>query len=188
MASFNVGFAAQARRANASLGSLKPKSTADIAKSIMLSKPASPSLTKDVEYPENFTWRPPRLSIRESKGRGCGLFTFDFIPAYSRILEEHAMICVSSKQDQDADEIWSKYQLLSREARQDFDEVNASAYQIGKEKANIPYLVSRGYSKTTAVRLLESVVASRATLPGQCFPDAGRVEKWALCYRFTNQS
>lgn len=90
---------------------------------------------------------PPRLDVRESPGRGMGLFAIDAIPAYGRIVEDFALLTLAH--DEDALALWDKYQALPAEDRESFfDALTAPDYHIRKEADTINSLRDRGHDRT----------------------------------------
>lgn len=86
----------------------------------------------------------PRLEVRESPGRGYGLFAVDFIPAYSRIFEDFALLSLASGDD--IPQLWPKYNLLPPEDKLAFDQLNPPANQVRKESDMADRLRLKGYS------------------------------------------
>lgn len=105
----------------------------------------------------------PRLEVRQSEGRGHGLFAVDRIPAFSRILEDHALLSMSHGED--LPQLWEKYCTLPREDRKRFDELSPPAYQIDKEARIVQKLQERGWDKRTADR----AVRVSSTFQGNAF-------------------
>lgn len=90
----------------------------------------------------------PRVEVRQSAGRGLGLFAVDHIPAFSRILEDHTLIGMVLGED--LPQLWDKYLALPQEDRETFDSLSPPAYQTGKEEALISKLRLRGYNDSEA--------------------------------------
>ena len=90
----------------------------------------------------------PNVEVRPSNGRGLGLFAVDDIPAYTRILEDHALLSLASGED--IPELWQKYRTLSVEEKQQFDELGYSSHQLAKESHIIEALKTRGYEDDEA--------------------------------------
>lgn len=100
-----------------------------------------------------FTGSPlPRVEVRESPGRGSGLFAVDPIPAYTCFLVDEALLCMSSE-GEDLPQLWQKYLLLPAELRDAFDALSCSQYHISKEASMVTKLRERGYKRSEATRM-----------------------------------
>lgn len=118
----------------------------------------------------------PRLEVRESPGRGYGLFTAEKISAYSRILEDHALLSLSKGED--LPQLWPKYLALPSEDRQVFDELNAPDYQLAKEAKLSASLRKRGYSKDDS----EAMARVSSRFIGNSFKSTSESDKkWHHC-------
>lgn len=84
----------------------------------------------------------PRLEVRQSAGRGSGLFTLDHIPAFSRILEDDALL--SMAHGEDLPHLWDRYLALPSRDREAFDALSPPAHQVDKEARIISKLRLRG--------------------------------------------
>ena len=94
---------------------------------------------------------PLKIEVCESVGRGLGLFAVDRILAYTRIIEDDALLSLSRSED--LPQLWEKYCLLPPELKQQFDELSFSTEQASKEETLIPRLRQRGYGNDEAERM-----------------------------------
>ena len=94
----------------------------------------------------------PRLAVRRSGDRGLGLFAVDDIPAYSKVLEDYALLSLA--QGEDIPELWQKYTLLPAEEKAQFDELGFSSHQQQKEALLTSKLQERGYDEGEAAKMV----------------------------------
>ena len=94
----------------------------------------------------------PKVKVRPSPNRGLGLFAVDDIPAYTRILEDYALLSLASGED--IPELWQKYGALAVDEKQQFDELGFSSHQSAKEEHLINALKERGYSDDEATSMV----------------------------------
>lgn len=99
----------------------------------------------------------PKVEVRSSPGRGLGLFAVDRIPAYTRVLEDYALLSLASGED--IPELWQKYSVLPGDERQQFDELAYSSNQASKEDGLIARLKDRGFRDEEARKMVR--VSSR---------------------------
>ena len=102
-----------------------------------------------VEAPEKLL---PKLEVGSSTGKGLGLFAVDDIPAYTRILEDYALLSLAAGED--IPELWQKYCILPQDEGQQFDELGFSSNRLQKEDFLISRLKERGYSKDEATKMV----------------------------------
>lgn len=94
----------------------------------------------------------PRVEVRPSPGRGSGLFAVDRIPAFTRILEDDALISLA--EGEDLPEAWQKYCLLPPEQRKAIDDLTFPAsHHHEKQKSIISQLKQRGYGPEEAGKM-----------------------------------
>jgi hypothetical protein len=94
----------------------------------------------------------PRVEIRAASGKGLGLFAVDDIPAYSKILEDYALLSLA--EGEDIPELWQKYSVLPPDEKQDFDSLGFSSHQLQKEDLLISKLKERGYGEDEAKNMV----------------------------------
>jgi hypothetical protein len=90
----------------------------------------------------------PKLEVRESPGKGLGLFTLEWIPAYSRVLDDDAL--VSLAQGEDLPQLWDKYLTLPEDLRKSFDTLSYPKQATSKEDNLTEKLTKRGYTTQEA--------------------------------------
>ena len=94
----------------------------------------------------------PRFEARSSSGKGLGLFAVDDIPAYSKILEDYALLSLA--EGEDIPELWQKYSVLSPDEKREFDSLGFSSHQLQKESLLISKLRERGYGNDIAMNMV----------------------------------
>lgn len=87
----------------------------------------------------------PRVEVRPSTGRGLGLFAVDRIPAYTRILEDDALLAL--KRGEDLQELFVTYKVLPEDLRADFDALSIPSHYMPFAKGLTNKLRERGYPK-----------------------------------------
>jgi hypothetical protein len=90
----------------------------------------------------------PSLQVRESEGKGLGLFTLDAIPAYTKVVEDNALISLAHGED--LPQLWAKYLALPLEDQESFNTLSLPVKYTEKELVLKDKLVSRGYSQHQA--------------------------------------
>lgn len=93
----------------------------------------------------------PWVEVRKSPGKGFGLFAVDRIPAYTKILEDDALLSLASNED--LPQLWEKHQLLPIELKQKFDDLSFPTTEKQKEEAIILKLQQRGYNFSVAEQM-----------------------------------
>ena len=94
----------------------------------------------------------PRVEVRPSPGRGSGLFAVDRIPAFTRILEDDALISLA--EGEDLPEAWQKYCLLPPDDKKIIDDLTyPSSHLAEKQKSIITQLKQRGYGSEKATKM-----------------------------------
>lgn len=93
----------------------------------------------------------PTLDIRPSAGKGLGLFTVNAIPAYTRILEDDALLSLADGED--LPQLWERYCVLPAELKQGFDELSAPEHVIARESMMISKLEQRNYDSEQASKM-----------------------------------
>lgn len=107
-----------------------------------------PEVAEKFETPSKL----PRVEIRPSPGRGSGLFAVDRIPAFTRILEDDAIISLG--EGEDLPEAWQKYRLLTTEQQKNIDDLTFPAEQhTEKQKFITSNLQKRGYGHDEASKM-----------------------------------
>lgn len=106
------------------------------------------------EYVEAVHDTLPTLETRSSPSKGVGLFAVDDIPAYTRILEDYALLSLA--RGEDIPELWLKYSALPPEERKDFDQLGFSSNQLQKEEFLISKLEERGYDADEATKMVRA--------------------------------
>lgn len=104
-----------------------------------------PETHKNFETPSKL----PQVEVRPSPGRGSGLFALDRIPAFTRILEDDAIISLA--EGDDLPQAWQKYCLLPPEEQKIIDDLTFPAEQHAEKQESISsQLKQRGYSSDEA--------------------------------------
>ncbi|KAK5170458.1 uncharacterized protein LTR77_005046 [Saxophila tyrrhenica] len=93
----------------------------------------------------------PRLEVRSSAGKGLGLFTCEHIPAYTRVVDDDALLSLGPKEN--LPELWRKYLALPQEDRQCFESLSVHENQTSKEEDQIVKLKQRGYAEDEARKM-----------------------------------
>ena len=90
----------------------------------------------------------PRLEVRSSPGKGLGLFAVNRIPAYTKILEDDALISLAKGED--LPHLWEKYTLLPPDLKQQYDGLSFFTPQTAEEETLTVKLEERGYGEDEA--------------------------------------
>ncbi len=90
----------------------------------------------------------PRVEVKQSPNKGHGLFAIDTIPAFSRLLEDDALLSLA--QGEDLPQLWEKYCALPEELKTDFDLLSYPDEMEERESNMISKLEQRGYSPLEA--------------------------------------
>lgn len=93
----------------------------------------------------------PRVEVRPSRGKGFGLFAVDPIQAYTKVLEDDALLSLA--QGEDLPQLWAKYCLLPPEHKQAFEELSSPSHLVAKEATMISKLEQRGYESSEAAKM-----------------------------------
>lgn len=121
----------------------------------------------------------PKIEIRESPGRGLGVFAVEAIPAFTRIIEDHALLSLA--ENEDVPEIWEKYKLLPPDLKQEYDGLSSTTAQHTSQLNSLASkLQRRGYAKNEAKQI--AGVGLRFQLNAfktASLEDAAQRNKWA---------
>lgn len=93
----------------------------------------------------------PRVEVHASSEKGLGLFAVDVIPAYTKILEDDALLSLANGED--LPQLWERYHVLPEQFRRAFEELNAPEHLITRESEIISKLEQRGYDFEEASKM-----------------------------------
>ncbi|KAK3058556.1 hypothetical protein LTR09_000120 [Extremus antarcticus] len=95
----------------------------------------------------------PRLEVRQSNlpKAGLGLFTTEDIPAYTRVLEDSALLSLA--QGEDLPELWQKYSALPAEDKDTFGQLSLPDAYVMKGFTMVEKLTERGYDQEEAMHM-----------------------------------
>lgn len=113
--------------------------------------PSQPATAHTEDHDLSLGGTAPRLEVRESDGKGYGLFAVDHVPAFTRILSDDALLSLA--EGEDLPQLWEKYLSLPSELKHTFHKLSAPSDHLQKEAGLVAKLVQRGYREDEAAEM-----------------------------------